>query len=123
MPPPGMSSSRCRMGTPKASVLPVPVLACPMRSWPLSATGRVSAWIGKAVVMPSASSAAQMGSAMPELAERLDLAVRFQFGRPEGGRLGTGDDRIDSRRLVTSRLTRLAVGNLVVPPASLGLHG
>ena len=66
MPPPGMSSSRCRIGTPKASVLPVPVLAWPIRSWPDSATGSVSAWIGKAVVMPSASSAAQIGSAMPK---------------------------------------------------------
>ncbi len=51
---------------PNAKVLPVPVLAWPIRSWPSSATGRVSAWMGNAVVMPSASSAAQMGSAMPK---------------------------------------------------------
>ena len=55
-----------RIGTPKASVLPVPVLAWPMRSCPSRAIGSVSAWIGNAVVMPSASRAAQMGSAMPK---------------------------------------------------------
>jgi hypothetical protein len=36
----GGSSSRCRIGMPNASVLPVPVLACPMRSCPSSAIGR-----------------------------------------------------------------------------------
>ena len=50
---------------PKASVLPVPVRAWPMTSCSSSAIGRVSAWIGKALVMPAAARAAQMGSATP----------------------------------------------------------
>jgi hypothetical protein len=55
----------CSSGMPNASVLPVPVLAWPMMSWPASAMGRASVWMGKAVVMPSAASAAQMGSQTP----------------------------------------------------------
>ena len=39
---------------PKASVLPVPVRAWPMRSVPRSATVSVISWIGKASVMPTA---------------------------------------------------------------------
>ncbi len=33
-------------GSPKAAVLPLPVLACASRSWPASASGRLAAWIG-----------------------------------------------------------------------------
>jgi hypothetical protein len=51
---------------PKASVLPVPVRAWPITSWPSKAIGRVSSWIGKARVIDSASSAAQMGSLTPK---------------------------------------------------------
>ena len=38
-----VEASRCRIGTPKARVLPVPVRACPMMSWPSMASGSVSA--------------------------------------------------------------------------------
>ena len=48
---------RCSGGMPKPRVLPVPVLAWPMRSVPARASGRVSSWIGKAVMMPSAARA------------------------------------------------------------------
>ena len=41
-------------------VLPVPVLAWPMMSWPPRATGRVIAWMGKGWTMPAAASAATM---------------------------------------------------------------
>jgi hypothetical protein len=64
---------RSRIGIPKANVLPVPVLACPIRSWPSRAIGRVSAWMGNVVVMPRASSATQMGSAMPKSRKVLAL--------------------------------------------------
>jgi hypothetical protein len=47
---------------PKASVLPVPVLAWPMMSLPRSVIGSASAWIGNVVWIPWSSSAAQMSS-------------------------------------------------------------
>ena len=46
--------SRTIIGSPKARVLPEPVRARPRTSRPLSASGIVSAWIGKGVVMPAA---------------------------------------------------------------------
>src|SRR4051812_4772352 len=49
---------RCSIGTPKPRVLPVPVRACPMRSWPASARGSVSSWIAKVRVMPTSARAA-----------------------------------------------------------------
>jgi len=58
-----MSSSS---GMPNASVLPVPVRACPMMSCPRSASGSVSAWIGKVVTMPAASRPELIASLMPK---------------------------------------------------------
>ena len=40
------SCRRCRIGSRKAAVLPVPVEAQPIRSRPASTTGIASAWIG-----------------------------------------------------------------------------
>ena len=51
---------RWRIGTPNPRVLPVPVLAWPMMSWPPRATGRVIAWMGNGVTMLIAVSAATM---------------------------------------------------------------
>ncbi len=45
------------MGIPKASVLPVPVRACPIMSVPVRAMGIAMAWMGKGVVMPTCSRA------------------------------------------------------------------
>ena len=45
---------------PKPRVLPVPVLAWPMMSWPDSATGRVIAWIGNGLVILCSASASTM---------------------------------------------------------------
>ena len=56
----------CSNGMPKASVFPVPVLACPMMSCPRSASGRVSAWIGKVVRMPAAARPELISSLMPK---------------------------------------------------------
>ena len=39
-------SRRCSNGNEKAAVLPVPVWAAPMTSWPVSTTGMACAWIG-----------------------------------------------------------------------------
>ena len=51
---------RLSIGTPKPSVLPVPVLAWPMMSWPERATGRVIAWMGKGVTIPASAREATM---------------------------------------------------------------
>ena len=40
------ASSRCSSASAKAAVLPLPVLACAIRSWPASASGSAAAWIG-----------------------------------------------------------------------------
>ena len=53
-------TARWIIGTPKPRVLPVPVLAWPMMSWPSRATGRVMAWMGKGWTMPAAESASTM---------------------------------------------------------------
>jgi len=47
-------------GRPKPNVLPVPVFACPMMSWPERASGIVCAWIGKGSMMPFEASASTM---------------------------------------------------------------
>jgi hypothetical protein len=75
---------------PNASVLPVPVLAWPIRSWPSSAMGSVSAWMGKVAVMPCASRAAQMGSAIPKSRNVLAVLARLASSRPMGGSSAAG---------------------------------
>ena len=50
---------------PNASVLPVPVRACPMRSVPMRATESVISWIGKGVVMPARSRASAISGSTP----------------------------------------------------------
>ncbi len=67
VPSPG-SSARWSIGTPKARVFPVPVLAWPMTSSPASASGSVSCWIGKAWVMPASSSAWVIAGSTPSSA-------------------------------------------------------
>ncbi len=59
-PPSAGGTTRCSIGTPKPRVLPVPVRAWPMRSWPASASGRVSSWMAKVRVIPTSASAATM---------------------------------------------------------------
>ncbi len=49
---------------PNPRVLPVPVLAWPMMSWPPRATGSVIAWIGNGLVMWCSASAATMSGWM-----------------------------------------------------------
>jgi hypothetical protein len=49
----------------KASVLPVPVRACPMRSVPMRATWSVISWIGKGLVMPFSARASAISGRTP----------------------------------------------------------
>jgi hypothetical protein len=54
-----LDASGCRrasIGSAKAAVLPVPVWACPITSWPLSSVGIVAAWMGVGVSYPRAVS-------------------------------------------------------------------
>ncbi|RGD61251.1 hypothetical protein DR950_28915 [Kitasatospora xanthocidica] len=43
----------------------MPVLAWPMTSWPVSATGRVISWMGKGWTMPTDSSASAVSGRIP----------------------------------------------------------
>ena len=72
---------------PKPSVLPVPVLAWPMMSCPCRATGRVSAWIGKGEVMPTASSASTVAGSTPRSAN-VGVVRTVPFNRRRGSRGG-----------------------------------
>ncbi len=59
---------RSMAGIPKASVLPVPVFAWPMRSWPAIARGSACSWIGNAVTIPWSDSARTICGWMPSSA-------------------------------------------------------
>ncbi len=61
--------TRWSTGMPKARVLPVPVLAWPITSAPVSATGMVADWIGNGAVMPRASSASTVSGSTPSSAK------------------------------------------------------
>jgi len=50
---------------PNASVLPVPVRACPIRSVPIRATERVISWMAKGVTMLARSRASQISGSTP----------------------------------------------------------
>jgi hypothetical protein len=52
--------------------------------------GSVSAWMGKVVVMPCASRAAQMGSAIPKSRKVLAVLARFASSGPTGGSSAAG---------------------------------
>jgi hypothetical protein len=60
--------NRCSSGTPKPSVLPVPVRACPMTSSPARASGSVSSWMAKVRSMPFAASASTISGQTPSSA-------------------------------------------------------
>nr|BFF15508.1 hypothetical protein GCM10025699_68110 [Microbacterium flavescens] len=53
------------MGIEKARVLPEPVLPRPSTSRPPRVSGRVSTWIGNAVVLPSAARDFRIGAGTP----------------------------------------------------------
>ena len=65
----------CSSGTPKPSVLPVPVRAWPMRSCPASAIGSVIVWIAKGAVMPTAASASTVSGRAPIAAKPLGTSA------------------------------------------------
>lgn len=68
VPSPG-TSTRCSSGTPKPSVLPMPVRAWPIRSSPAMASGRVSSWMANVRSMPASASARTISGLTPNSAK------------------------------------------------------
>ena len=62
-------------GCANARVLPEPVLPRPSTSRPASVSGRVSTWIGNAVVLPSAARAATRGAGTPSVLKVMSVTV------------------------------------------------
>ena len=62
-------------GRPKPKVLPVPVLAWPMMSWPERASGMVWLWIGKGSMMPFAGESVDHVLVDGEIAESQGMPV------------------------------------------------
>ena len=81
---------RWSAGMPKPRVLPVPVLAWPMRSVPARASGSVSSWMGKAVMMPSAARASTVAGWTPSSAKVLGSAGAWASTSAGGVRLDAG---------------------------------
>src|SRR5690606_37380772 len=65
---------RCRMGSVKAAVLPVPVWAAPMTSRPSMTTGMAWLWIGVGMVYPVAAIACKMLGCRPK-SENVGVSV------------------------------------------------
>jgi hypothetical protein len=61
----GMAARRCRIGSAKAAVLPVPVCAMPHKSRPLRTGGIAWHWIGVGSKYPAAVRALRMGAESP----------------------------------------------------------
>ncbi len=89
------------MGSPKPRVLPVPVLAWPMTSWPVMATGRVISWIGNGVMMPTASRASAVSGRIPSSRNVVRAVPLPDVVRPIAGTAGhpPWDGRTDRYRL------------------------
>ena len=85
-------SSRCRIGTTNAHVLPVPVSAQAMESPPASASGMTAVWMGRVSAKPESRTPSRSRSIEPERCERdrRDVAGR----RLERGRVRRGGTRL-----------------------------
>ena len=92
---PGAAISPATSGRPKASVLPVPVWARPITSWPLRACGMAWLWIGVGSEMPMRSSlrvsdwgrpiSSKSVKSCPFAGAHRDAAARSSwFGPPDG---------------------------------------
>ncbi len=79
-PPARAPPRRAAMGIEKASVLPEPVLPRPSTSRPASVSGRVSTWIGNAVVLPSFARTSSRGVGTPS-APKVMSDMRGFLGR------------------------------------------
>ena len=62
-----MVFKRCRIGSTKAAVFPVPVCASPRTSRPSSAAGMVWSWIGRGVSKPRAATPRRIDGANANL--------------------------------------------------------
>src|SRR6266508_3488898 len=85
---------RCKSGTPKAKVLPVPVRAWPITSVPVTASGMASAWIGNGWVTPTASKASAIAGETPRSRNVVSaISPLSPSARPAGQGLGLAADR------------------------------
>ncbi|TCC10057.1 hypothetical protein E0H45_01600 [Kribbella soli] len=69
----------------------MPVRACPIRSVPIRATGRVISWIGKGSMMLTRSSASQISGSTPSSRKVVRLIASHMLVRTDAsvaGRLG-----------------------------------
>ena len=83
-----VGSMYCSIGRPKAAVLPVPVCAWPITSWPSSSSGIACSWIGEGSVNPSSSIAFWICSESPSplkslMKRRSAYAAGFSRSFPE----------------------------------------
>lgn len=67
------------MGIPNARVLPDPVLALPIRSWPARISGMAEDWIGVGVVKESFDRARRVGRERPNESQA-GSGTRFRVG-------------------------------------------
>ena len=109
---PWATTLRCRTGMPKASVLPVPVRAWPIRSVPIRATERVISWMGNGVVMPARSSASQISGSTPSSRKVVTMlsslvGCRFSIGPCGGPRRSSEHQRDRSAAHMRPALSRL----------------
>ena len=91
----GSRPRRWMSGRPKPKVLPVPVLAWPMMSWPARPRGMVWVWMGKGSMMPLAARASTMSWSMSRSAKvkELCLSVTCWESAARCGRRGRADSR------------------------------
>jgi uncharacterized protein len=73
----GAAARRCRIGSAKAAVLPVPVCAQPSTSRPASTAGIASRWIGVGVVKPASRTARSRESFRFRLSKDMTLSWRI----------------------------------------------
>ncbi len=108
-------SSRSISGSPKASVLPEPVLALPHTSRPAMASGMVSSWMGKGCSMPSAARTSTRSSGTPRSAKVVMGAHmvphqrhRAPFGHPVDldSASGAADPAVDALDALAVRAVR-----------------
>ena len=122
-----LSVMRASIGTPKASVLPEPVLARPHTSRPCIASGTASVWIANGWANPQAASPMSIRSGTPRAAKpvgastggSVEVVVRFpvRVGSEAFARWrGAGLRRCPPGRPLRRRLGGRAVASFMVRP-------
>src|ERR1035437_509658 len=107
----GPPSRRSMIGITKAAVLPVPVIANPMMSRPLSASGTACAWIGVGRWYPASDRALSIGAVRPRSANVTSMvAASAAASSPPGAGVAIGASGVVSGAAVAARSERRAAG-------------